>query len=82
MEPNCRGAAGHGPGRIIIADMPRRLAPALAAASLLLLARCAGCGEEERCPSGLADCGGVCVDLLGDEANCGACGRVCGAGQT
>jgi len=29
---------------------------------------------------GLADCGGVCVDLLADPANCGECGRVCESG--
>jgi hypothetical protein len=26
---------------------------------------------------GLADCGGVCVDLLTDHNNCGACGHAC-----
>jgi hypothetical protein len=31
---------------------------------------------------GLDDCGGVCVDLTADSANCGACGRVCAAGDT
>ena len=33
------------------------------------------------CPSG-ACCGGQCVDTQADESHCGACGRVCGAGQT
>ena len=32
------------------------------------------------CPGG-ACCGGRCVDLKTDAANCGACGRVCGAGR-
>jgi len=30
------------------------------------------------CATGLADCGGSCVDLMTDDANCGACGLVCG----
>jgi hypothetical protein len=30
---------------------------------------------------GLTDCGGVCVDLSADPYNCGACGRICGAGD-
>ena len=33
------------------------------------------------CPDG-ACCGGQCVNLKIDESNCGACGRVCGAGRT
>jgi hypothetical protein len=52
----------------------------LAASALFLLAPCAR--EEEGCPPGQADCGGTCVDLLGDEANCGSCGHACAAGQT
>lgn len=34
------------------------------------------------CNSGLADCAGKCVDLAGDAANCGRCGRACGPGST
>jgi hypothetical protein len=34
------------------------------------------------CPPGQTDCGGTCVDLKNDPNNCGACGNVCGAGQT
>lgn len=30
---------------------------------------------------GLTDCGGVCVDVTADLANCGACGRVCSGGN-
>jgi len=29
------------------------------------------------CASGTTDCGGVCVDLQTDPANCGACGNIC-----
>jgi hypothetical protein len=29
------------------------------------------------CPSGTITCNGVCVDLLNDPANCGACGNAC-----
>jgi len=38
--------------------------------------------EIEVCPMGQLDCGGTCVDPLVDEANCGACGVACGAGET
>jgi hypothetical protein len=31
---------------------------------------------------GLADCGGFCADVSADPYNCGACGRVCAAGDT
>jgi hypothetical protein len=33
------------------------------------------------CPAGTTDCGGVCLDLLNDINNCGACGNVCPEGQ-
>lgn len=33
------------------------------------------------CSAGYDDCGGVCVDRLGDGQNCGACGSPCAAGQ-
>jgi hypothetical protein len=36
----------------------------------------------EPCPQGQTRCGGACVDVQSDEANCGACGSACGAGQT
>jgi hypothetical protein len=34
------------------------------------------------CGSGLTDCGGLCRDLAIDEMNCGACGNLCGSGET
>lgn len=36
---------------------------------------------EVGCPVGQADCGGGCIDVLGDPANCGFCGNVCSADQ-
>jgi hypothetical protein len=33
------------------------------------------------CAAGLTDCGDVCVDLLNDPFNCGACGNACGIGN-
>lgn len=32
---------------------------------------------QGNCDAGFTDCGGTCVDLLSDEANCGACGEIC-----
>lgn len=44
------------------------------------------CGGNDstpaQCPAGTMNCGGVCRDLSTDDANCGACGNPCGAGQT
>jgi hypothetical protein len=34
------------------------------------------------CAPGLADCGGACVALGTDPANCGGCGRACNGGQS
>lgn len=37
-------------------------------------------GNSSACGVGLS-CGGVCVEPLSDDQNCGACGILCGAGQ-
>lgn len=37
--------------------------------------------DDSSCPAG-ACCGGQCVETRTDEAHCGACDRVCGAGKT
>jgi len=34
------------------------------------------------CSGGKTDCGGVCLDLQGDDANCGACGNTCEGGKS
>ena len=45
---------------------------------------CDGMVDEEGCgcAAGETLCGSVCVDLLFDELNCGACGSACPTGQT
>jgi hypothetical protein len=49
----------------------------------LLAALAAGCGpKKDTCTSPHIKCGDKCVDGSSDPANCGACGEVCGAGQT
>jgi 5'-nucleotidase len=43
-----------------------------------------GCGDEPStptCASSETTCGGACVDLAADPANCGACGAACGADE-
>jgi hypothetical protein len=37
--------------------------------------------EVPGCRPGQSDCGGRCVDLTTDPANCGRCGRACAAGE-
>jgi hypothetical protein len=34
--------------------------------------------SDIECPEGWSSCGGTCVSLLADSANCGRCGRSCG----
>lgn len=38
----------------------------------------ADAGPEATCTDGRTSCGGTCVDLRTDSANCGECGAVCG----
>ena len=33
------------------------------------------------CPTGQAFCGGACIDIVNDEANCGSCGNTCSQGM-
>jgi len=39
-----------------------------------------GCGASS-CPSHFKTCGGKCVDIYTDPANCGACGTACAGGN-
>jgi len=40
------------------------------------------CQSGDCCPVGKSECGPVCVDLLTDPMNCGACANVCPSGQS
>jgi DNA-binding beta-propeller fold protein YncE len=53
-----------------------------AAAALLLAASLLACQSEVVCASGQVTCDGQCTSLQSDAANCGACGRSCGTGQS
>ena len=53
-----------------------------AAAVLLLAASLAACKSEVVCTSDQVTCDGQCISLASDPANCGACGRSCGAGES
>jgi hypothetical protein len=47
----------------------------------LLLALAAGCDKQKTCSTDQKLCGGTCVTVDTDAANCGACGNVCGPNQ-
>src|SRR4051812_13023921 len=59
-------------------------------ASVALASGCAGNGESDGgngadmsasyCNVGQSQCGGDCVDLTGDNRNCGTCGHACDPG--
>jgi hypothetical protein len=53
--------------------------PTILAVSVALAGALCACDEELVCPQGQSECGGACVALLTDAANCGACGNACGA---
>jgi Cys-rich repeat protein len=40
------------------------------------------CQNDSDCAVGQACCSGVCVDILFDENNCGACGQACAQGES
>jgi hypothetical protein len=72
--------------------MSRQLIATLALAIAVALAGCSGSDTKSTpppppppppptCSTGLADCGGTCVDLDTDGANCGGCGNACAAGR-
>jgi hypothetical protein len=57
-----------------------RLLAVAAVAGWLPRSGAAAPARQAGCAAGLTDCYGVCVDLLTDLNNCGACGSVCESG--
>jgi DNA-binding beta-propeller fold protein YncE len=52
------------------------------ASALLLATALAACKTEVVCTTAQVTCGGGCASLASDPANCGACGRTCGTGES
>lgn len=52
------------------------------AAVLLLAASLCACKTEVVCTTEQVTCNDQCTSLASDPANCGACGRACGAGES
>ncbi len=64
-------------------QVPHRLIGVLMGA-WLVVAGCTGKVDSQtpNCTTGQKACGGQCKTVATDQENCGACGNVCGAGQT
>jgi len=50
-------------------------------ALIVTIGSCDGTSPTNPCTTGLTSCGGTCVDLDTDDANCGSCGNACMAGM-
>jgi len=71
-----RTAGGCAPGAVCAVDAE------CCGGQVCVNATCAQAARTAGCPEGQVRCSGTCVDIQNDEANCGACGVVCPAGQT
>jgi hypothetical protein len=49
--------------------------------AIVLVALAAGCRTSLVCPADQVACGGLCVAVRSDPANCGACGAACAPGD-